>query len=240
MALEASATEGNVMSDRAGQISEGLREHLETLGVDKFTDDMVMQEPDSKDIAMEFLAHYKGDFKFIKDMQEKAGKFELSVPQIRGVLNAAAAQGRPRGDMRRAEPLYINGLALVGRYIMPNNGPTIVIKNWQRGDLDDGTMLVGYIDPISQRTEAFGSVYPGGVQYQIWGRYASNPNIKLICDDFFVVADTSAREEMGKAYAKVTNRCYLCDKELTVEGTAMCSDCSESRYYEMTNPEPGF
>ncbi len=217
-----------VTEERLLEISRGLAEYIAPMGRPKFIDQDLKDEPDLRDVALEYLAGYSGTLDFMNDLKIKDVNF-LSTGQLRGILNVALAQTRERGG--RVPPEQVNGLALRGYYKMPNNGPTIVIRKWQ----DDGTSVVGYEDPITQRVEAFGSVHPGGAEFLIWGKYRSNEAIKLIADDFFTQADTLTREGWGKEYAKLTGKCWICGTETHVEGGSMCERCAEARY-----AEPGF
>lgn len=215
-------------SERQLQISQGLKEYIEGRGADRFADSHISAEPDLRDVALEYLSLWEGNLEFMNDLKKKGDN--LSIGQIRGILNVALAQVRERPPRIPSSP--VNGIALRGYYLMPNNGPTIVIRRWQ----EDGTSIIGYEDPISKRVEAFGSIAPGGAEYMIWGRYRSNEQIKLIADDFLTIASGKERGEMAQAYRDLTGKCANCGEQEAATDGRLCNACAEKLYGE----EPGW
>jgi hypothetical protein len=231
--MATSTKELTVNDERQLEISHGLATYIAGKGTEKFSDFHVSEEPELKDIALEYLGNYSGTLDFMNDLKGRAPN--LSLAQIRGVLNVAISAVRERGG--RVPPQPINGLALRGYYIMPNNGPTIVIRKWR----DDGTSVIGYEDPISKKVEAFGSISPGGAEFSLWGRYSRNEAIKIIADDFLIQADSGERTNMQATYAAVTNKCAHCGENPNVAGAKYCNQCVEKMYGEpIPEEEPGY
>jgi hypothetical protein len=171
--------------------------------------------------AVDYLHEYGGDFEFLLQMQEELEKSDkLSAGQVKGVLNCLAADRNYKVDETPSEGTPYIGDELVpvvpnGTYTVVDNDSrtTIRVKDCKFGDFPPGTQVAEFLSGPDNEADYTGFAFVQGSVVKIWTRYKGSEKLKRAMD---ILMRPGKYKEAGEQYAIKSNRCWRCNRKLTV------------------------
>ena len=204
---------------------------------EKLTVDDVLAYPQLAEVAVDFLARYKGQFDFLIDMQRRVAEGEPLTPaQVRGVLNSYLADIRRRRPAstaattapvigRRHGPVDLTREADPEARVVPNGIYTVVfdgngedyvtlrlVDNFVP-DAPKGSQVAQWLIGPDNDQDYRGFAFVRGTRVFMWRRYANNERLRRALELLLSTEDFGA---YGLEYAKRSGNCWRCGRTLTV------------------------
>ena len=173
---------------------------------------MGLPPKDAYEFAVRYAKEYEGDFEYMVDMRGNVRRTGgLTDPQVKGVLNCAAAQGRRNQPRNDGEGIKFTGVH-TGHYVIDTFDLGLVYMKYYRKQ--NGQFAISMEDGDSQYGWTTLAIVADGVaQPTRWARPEQLEAVHLLA---------AGHVKAGQAFAKRTGNCYICNRVLT-EGLSIAS-----------------